>query len=186
MITAPTRLFTATILAAATLLTVPAAAQAPRRAGPIIADYGTVFAVPEPDLATPLTTPLKVDFDVSTSAGKPDQVNGGIETAARFLNMHAQAGVPAANLFVGIVLHGGAAKDALSNEAYRKRFGVDNPNLPLIEALVRAGARIYLCGQSAASRDITKADMAAPVKLALSAMTAHMVLQLDGYHVNPF
>jgi intracellular sulfur oxidation DsrE/DsrF family protein len=85
-----------------------------------------------------------------------------------------------------MVLHGGAAKDALSNEAYRKRFGVDNPNLPLLEALVQAGARIYLCGQSAGSRGITKADMAAPVKLALSAMTAHLVLQMDGYHVNPF
>jgi hypothetical protein len=31
------------------------------------------------------------------------------------------------------VLHGGAAKYALVDAAYRKRFGNDNPNLDLLE-----------------------------------------------------
>ncbi|MGE3277558.1 MAG: DsrE family protein [Vicinamibacterales bacterium] len=172
-------------LAVATALLSTAASAQTRSAGPIIENYGTVFAVPDPGLATPLDTPLKIRFDVSTGTEKPDQVNAAIDSAARFLNMHAQAGVPAANLSVGVVLHGGAAVSALSNEAYRKRFGVDNPNLALIEALAKAGTRIYLCGQSAASRGITRGDVATPVKVALSAMTAHLVLASEGYVLNP-
>ena len=64
--------------------------------------------------------------------------------------------------------------------------GIDNPNLPLLEALKRAGVRVYLCGQSAGSRGITAAEMAPSVQMALSAMTAHLVLNAEGYVLNPF
>ncbi len=100
--------------------------------------------------------------------------------------MHGKAGVSPERLKVAIVVHGAASKDVLSNDAYRKRHGVDNPNLPLLVALKKAGVRIYLCGQSAGSRDIAAAEMAAPVEMALSAMTAHLVLNSEGYVLNPF
>jgi len=67
--------------------------------------------------------------------------------------MHAQAGVPVENLHVACVFHGTAAKDVLTNEVYRERYGVDNPNEPLLEALAEAGAQMYLCGQSAFARN---------------------------------
>lgn len=164
-----------------------AGAQSPAPSkGPIIMDFGPVYTVPDPGLATPMLQELKLRFDVSESAADPKALNSRLETAARFLNMHGKAGVSPERLKVAIVMHGGAAKDALSNEAYRKRHGSDNPNLPLLMALKKAGVRLYLCGQSAGSRGIAATEVAAPVEMALSAMTAHLVLNSEGYVLNPF
>jgi intracellular sulfur oxidation DsrE/DsrF family protein len=47
--------------------------------------------------------------------------------------------------------------------------------------------RIILCGQSAAGLGLDEtADLLPGVEVALSAMTAHALLQQDGYTVNPF
>jgi intracellular sulfur oxidation DsrE/DsrF family protein len=46
--------------------------------------------------------------------------------------------------------------------------------------------RFILCGQSAAANGVKKADLIEGVELHLSAMTAHALLQQDGYTVNPF
>ena len=156
------------------------------RSGPVIDGYGAVYAVPDVDYDTPVDHVYRVVFDVSGSAESPDQINASINTLARFLNMHAQAGVPPENLQLALVLHGGAGKDALHHDAYRKRFGMENPNLPLLEALQEAGVRVYLCGQTASHRGYPKKDLAAPVQLALSAMTALVTLQAEGYELVAF
>lgn len=176
------------VLALATLIAPSVAgAQTPAPSrGPIIQDFGPVYTVPDPGLATPMLQELKLRFDVSETASDPKTLSARLETAARFLNMHGKAGVSAERLKVAVVVHGAASKDVLNNEAYRKRHGIDNPNLPLLEALKRAGVRVYLCGQSAGSRGIAAAEMAPSVQMALSAMTAHLVLNAEGYVLNPF
>ncbi len=170
------------------LATPPLAAQAlgPRHYGPIIEGYGGVFDVPSVDFITPTTQDYRAVFDVSLGADQPDQVNRRIETLARFLNMHGQAGVPIENMHLALVLHGTAGKDALSNAAYRERFGVANPNLPLLEALSEVGVQVYLCGQTAMSRGLPKEQLSEPVQLALSAMTMLATLQADGYSLISF
>jgi intracellular sulfur oxidation DsrE/DsrF family protein len=156
------------------------------RKGPVIEDYGPVFDVPRPDFATPRDRDYRVVFEVSAAPKEPDALAPAIVTVARFLNMHARAGVPTDRLHAALVLHGNAGKYALQNEAYRKRFGADNPNLDLIAQLQKAGARVILCGQTAASRGFPKEDLTPSVELALSAMTALVTLQQDGYALIPF
>jgi len=153
--------------------------------GPIIADYGPVFDVPDADFA-PTDGDYRLVFDVAQGMEDPSQVNRRIETLARFLNMHARAGVPADRMHLALVLHGTAGKDALNNAAFKARHGVDNPSLPLIQALHEAGVQIYLCGQTAYSRGLPKAELAEPVTLALSAMTALARLQAEGYGLIAF
>jgi intracellular sulfur oxidation DsrE/DsrF family protein len=166
--------------------TVTGQALSPRTTGPVIKDYGGVFDVPGIDFPTDQDREYRAVFDVSIGAPEVDQVNPRIDTLARFLNMHARAGVPLANMRLALVLHGTAGKDALGQAAYRERYGVDNPNLPLIEALRRAGVRIVLCGQTAHSRGLPVADLADPVEVALSAMTALITFQDEGYRLIPF
>lgn len=153
--------------------------------GPVIEGYGPVFAVPDVDFV-PTDMQYRLVFDVALGADDHSDVNRRIATLARFLNMHAQAGVPQENMQIALVLHGSAAKDVLQNGPYKDRFGVDNPNLPLIEALADAGVEIFLCGQSAYSRGLPKAELAEPVQLALSAMTALAALQSKGYGLIAF
>lgn len=153
--------------------------------GPVIEGFGPVFAVPDADFA-PKDAQYRLVFDVAEGAPNPEDVNRRIVTLARFLNMHAQAGVPRENMHLALVLHGSAGKDALDNAGFRERFGVDNPNLPLLEALSAAGVEILLCGQTAYSRGLPKSELAKPVQLALSAMTALATYQADGYGLIAF
>lgn len=153
--------------------------------GPMIEGYGPVFAIPDADFA-PTDVEYNLVFDVVQTAEEPSQVNRRIETLARFLNMHAAAGVPAENMNLALVVHGPAGKDLLDHAGYQARYGMDNPNVPLLEALADAGVAIYICGQTAYSRGLPKSELAEPVQMALSAMTALAAYQAKGYGLIAF
>jgi len=160
-------------------------AQQSTQAGPVIESAGAVFSV-SPDFMTPVDRDYKVAFEVATPSPNPERMNQSFNTVARFLNMHAQAGVPEARLSGAIVTHGAASFELLDDEAYREKFGVDNPNSALIRELIAAGQPVILCGQSAASRNVPIDGLIPGVQVALSAMTAFLVLQDEGYRVNPW
>lgn len=162
------------------------AAQSRPEAGPLIRSGGAVFSVPNPDFATPVDHTYRVVFDVAAGSQGEGEITTGFNSVARFMNMHAQAGVPADNLDLVLVVHGTAAKDLLRDDAYRERLGHDNPNTPLLTELLDAGVRVILCGQSAMGRGIPRDGLMSGVEMALSAMTAHQVLQARGYLENPF
>ena len=149
-------------------------------AGTIVKDYGKVASVPT---ALPLSegTTFKVAFDVAEAAAA-GSVNRRMASAARFLNMHGEAGIAVEDINVAIVVHGAAAMDLVNDE----RYGGENANAGLIAALVEAGVTIELCGQTAAYREITADDLLPGVELSLSAMTSHALLQQEGYTLNPF
>ena len=126
-----------------------------------------------------------VAFDVAEQ-GAQGKVNRRFESLARFLNMQARAGVPPEQVELALVVHGKAGFDLLDNKRFAEKFGGDNPNAPLLAALQKHGVRILLCGQSAAYNDIDHAQLLPGVEMALSAMTAHALLQQSGYTLNPF
>lgn len=154
-------------------------------AGPVFTVFGKVAAV-DTDVPVPPDTVFKVAFDISDAA-KPGEMSRAIDSAARFINMNAAAGVTPANIHVAIVVHGRAGFD-LTNQAFYASHNASatNGSEKLIAALLSHGAEFYLCGQSAAGLGIAKADMLPGVKMAVSAMTAHALLQQRGYTLNPF
>lgn len=154
--------------------------------GPIIKDYGKVWKIENPDFRVDVNKEYKVVFDIMNSPESHTEINKSIETAARFLNMHAQSGIPATNLKVALVVHNNASKDIITNEAYRNRFQVSNPNKELIESLIDSGVQVIFCGQSSLSRNIPRKELLNDVQLALSAMTALIQLQDEGYQLIKF
>ena len=144
--------------------------------GPIIEEFGAVATI-ESAPVLPSETILKVDFDIAKAAPEGG-INRSFDTAARFINMHAAAGLPLDQINVALVVHGPAASDLLAHDG--------NASAPLIAALIDAGATITLCGQTAAYRDIKPEDLLPGVTLSISAMTAHAQLQQAGYTLNPF
>jgi intracellular sulfur oxidation DsrE/DsrF family protein len=187
----PTRLvarLACTTAAALLLLPASALAQTPanRSTGPVILDFGPTFEVPAPDVGAPTDATYRVIFDIGQAADTPDGRSARFETVARFLNMHVKAGVPLENLDVVVAVHGTAGKDLLQDEAYRARYGMDNPNAALILALVEAGVEVALCGQTAASRGLPREDLLPGVKMALSAMTSLVTRQNQGYALIPW
>lgn len=154
--------------------------------GPVIKAFGPAADVTSSDFPMDKTRLHKVVFDVSKSPEDPETINSGFETLARYLNMHARAGVPVENMQLVLVVHGGAGKDVLNNAAYQERMQVDNPNLPLLKALAAAGVKTYICGQTAAYRGYTKGELAEVTGLALSALTVLDELQHQGYSLIAF
>jgi intracellular sulfur oxidation DsrE/DsrF family protein len=157
-----------------------------KKSGPIIADYGAVWDISQPDFKTDTSTTYKAVFDIMSTPDDPAVLNANLETAARFLNMHAQSGVPLAQLKVALVVHNKASKDMIHSKAYNKKFGVDNPNERLLKELMDAGADIIFCGQSSASRGFPKEDLVTGIQISLSAMTALIQLQNDNYRLIKF
>lgn len=151
--------------------------------GPIIDGYGATYPVETLDVATPTDQPYRLLFDVSTSPDAPDALNSALNTVARFLNMHARAGVPQDQMELAVVLHGTAGKYALASAAYRARYAVENTNLALLEALTEAGVAVYLCGQTAMHRGLPLDQLSPHIEVALSALTVVASLSTQGYTV---
>lgn len=170
---------------AASMLMAAAAATQPTRedlhTGPLIESFGRHVDLPDADFETRTDHVYRVAFEILQPLQAPERVHGRLEAAARFMNMHAHAGVPQENLQMKLILHGGGTRTAMTNEAYRKRYDVDNPSLPLLGALADAGVEIFLCEQSRVLIGLDASEVAAPIKSALSAMTAVVTLQADGY-----
>ena len=155
--------------------------QAKKVQGKIIKDYGETYLVDNPDSETEIDSELKVIFDVAKSTEDKSMLNNNLEFAARFLNMHANAGMKLEQLKAAMTVHADASHDVLNNEAYRAIYGVDNPNTKLINDLTEVGVDIVLCGQAAAKRNIKREDLNPNVKVALSATTAIIQYQNKGY-----
>lgn len=154
-------------------------------AGPAIPDYGKIApvkgAAPFPEGAH-----FKVRFDTREQADAGG-LNRTFTSAARFINMHAAAGVPLDKLELAIVIHGGAVHDVVNATRYALvSEEKENANAALIAALMKKGVKFYVCGQSAAYYDVEKEDLLPEVELSLSAMTAHALLDAEGYSLNPF
>jgi len=166
-------------------LAAPAAGQNAFRPGPAIADFGPVAPV-EADMPIPADAAFRIRFDVANAA-VPGQRSRQLESVARLVNMLAAAGVGQDRVQLAIVVHGGATLDLLAPEAFAARHGgAANANAPLIAALAGRGVEILLCGQSAAAQDVRRETLLPPVRVALSAMTAHALLAQRAYSLNPF
>lgn len=162
--------------AALFFLITPALAQdAEFNTGPVLNDFGPHAAVAG---AAPIATDavFHVSFDTSTKA-EDGAANRTLTSAARFINMHAAAGVDPGNIKLAVVVHGKAVHDVVA---------ASDANLAVIDALTSNTVRIIVCGQSAAYYGVAATDLAPRVEMALSAMTAHALLQQGGYSLNPF
>jgi intracellular sulfur oxidation DsrE/DsrF family protein len=117
--------------------------------------------------------------DQDTSAKK--DFNQGLTWVERQLNLHESSGIPRKNIHPVIVVHGDALDALLTNEKYKKKYGIDNPNIPLIKELQSYGANILVCGQAMTWGKLEKQDLLPGIKQALSAQTAITSYLVRGY-----
>ncbi|MEP2988378.1 MAG: DsrE family protein [Parasphingorhabdus sp.] len=173
-------------LLALTLAASPASAQLDGFAtGPVFENFGPTAKV-ETNVEIPKDTIFKIAFDIKDKA-KPEKLNRSFESVARFINMHVAAGVPIENIKLVVVVHGGAAIDLTRDTVYKAHHeGPSNPSAAAIAKMQDQGVEFHLCGQSAAAYKIKNADLLPGVKMSLSAMTSHALLQQQGYTLNPF
>jgi intracellular sulfur oxidation DsrE/DsrF family protein len=160
-------------------VTAPLAAEEPVFSYPLIKGYGGIAV--QPDAVEPPRRGAKIVFDI-TADSKPGEVQRGIEAVARYLNLNAQVGLAPSDMKLALVLHGGATRCALNDEAYVRATGAPaNPNLLLLRELQKHGVELFVCGQSLARNKFPSRDVAKELIIAASAMTVNVNKQLDGY-----
>ena len=127
----------------------------------------------------------RVVFPVARHPDDPEALSFKLEQISRYLNAHAQNGIPRENMDVAVVIYGPSLRITLDNDAYQARFGIDNPNYDAIMELAAAGVPLYACGQSMGNQEVVKEELASPVKVALTSMTILVDLQQQGYALMP-
>ena len=164
----------------AVLLAAPAAATD----GPVFKGFGTHTPV-EHNVAIPKGMALRHVYDVTKAAS--GKLNPGFETAARFINSHVANGVSERDVAVAVVVHGPAIVELTKPEVYAARnSGTSNASEAMVKEMLAKGVRFLVCGQAANAMGVKKADLLPGVELAISASSAHAILQAQGYTLNPF
>lgn len=148
---------------------------------PAIAGYGPVHPLPDASVQPSKHRVYKALFDVTSGASDPSKPAGGLVHVARAVNVFASAGVPLKHLHFVAILHGPATAAVLTDEAYKKKFGVDNPNIPLIAALRKAGVHVDVCGQALADNGFEHDWVNKDVRIDLSALATTVIYGDKGY-----
>jgi len=113
-----------------------------------VKDFGKVYHVP---FATDRPDPnmqYKIVFEASVETFDSSVIYPPLEHLARLYNLHVYGGVPQKNLDVVLVLGGNGIAVEMNNESYRKRYGIDNPNLKILAQLKAAGIKLNGCSQA--------------------------------------
>jgi intracellular sulfur oxidation DsrE/DsrF family protein len=155
----------------------------PQYINPRIREYGKVVKLPAAAHLPRNNSRIVVDI---TKGGDPAELNSAIEKVCRFVNIYAGAGKDSAKVDIAVVLHGDATLAVLNHDAYTTRFKTkSNPNLKCLSELKKAGVEVCVCGQSLIGKDAKPSEVSEHVDVAVSALTALVNLQTDGYAYLP-
>lgn len=160
--------------------------QAPLRVNPVIKDFGGIFEIPYAVEKPDPKIIYNIVIEVERAGDKPDTVNWALNNVARLLNLHAVGGVPSRNMNVILAIHGGATYSTMTNEAYREKYKMDNPNLKLYKELREAGVKMFVCGQSLVARQVDRNRLVPEVKISVSMLTILTTYQMKGFAVMKF
>ena len=148
---------------------------------PVIPSYGGVYdadwVVEKPDP----NQEYKVVIDIATGANDKTQPFYSLVNVARLMNLHVMGGASKEKMSVVLAIHGGAVWSILNDEEYNKKYGVDNPHVPLFKELKAAGVKIFVCSQSMIGRQLTPDMITEEVVPATSMLTTLTTYQLKGY-----
>jgi len=145
---------------------------------PVAAEVPGAHELPDP----------KMDYKIVWGIGQgakdhTAEINPALPTLARYVNTLAKWGVPKSKRHIIVMFHQRSDDFdiVMTNEAFKAKYGKDNPNDPLISALKKAGVEFRACGQAVVGRKIDVKDVNPDIQVDLWAMTSFFNLQMKGY-----
>jgi intracellular sulfur oxidation DsrE/DsrF family protein len=141
----------------------------------------SITEIPDPRMRYKLL--LEDVFPIKDSVSAKE-VNGGLAEVGRIINLHIASGIPKNKLDIVVVVHGPALFSLYTNPEYHKKYGIDNPNIAMMDELVKNGVRFIVCGQAMNFLDIKKEELDPRVHISLTAQTVLSGYQLKGYVLN--
>lgn len=174
------------------LVATSAFAQTPSRApwpapqAPVIPAADGYVVIPGAAVPPDPALTYRAIFDASRNAPKPTELLPALNMAGSELNAFAVARVPPGHVKFAVVFHGAALDGLLDDAHYKARFGVRNPNLPVLQQFKKAGVELLVCGQNLASDHIDPRSLSPAVTVASDALIVLMAFQNRGYALLSF
>jgi intracellular sulfur oxidation DsrE/DsrF family protein len=164
----------------------PAAPPWPAPVAPAISGADGFVIIPGAVLPPERDRTYRAVFDATRAAEQPDQLVPALNMAGSELNGLGASHVPLSQANFVVVFHGPAVDGILDAAHYREKFHVDNPNLPVLAAMRKAGVQLYVCGQYLAFEHIDPHTLSPDVKVASDALIVLIRHQNDGYALMSF
>lgn len=146
--------------------------------------YAVAVEVPNAHELPDPSLDYKIAWSIARGADDPTtEINPTLPVIARYVNTLAKWGVPASKRHIIVMFHQRSDDFdiVLGNQAFKAKYGKDNPNVALIAALKKAGVEFRACGQAVVGRKIDAKDVNPDIQIDLWAMTTFMNLQMKGY-----
>jgi len=90
-------------------------------------------------------------------------------------------GVPLTHAQFAVVFHGGALDGILDDAHYKAKYGIANPNLPVLKKLKEQGTELYVCGQNLVAAQVDPKTLTPEVTVASDALLVLIALHQKGY-----
>lgn len=176
------------IVAAIALTTTAGFASAnkePKWETPLIKGYGPIKYYKDAAIQPDKNLDYKVVFKI-TNDKRRKGVNDKLWHMARLMNLLYTAGIKKEHIHIVGIIAGKATYLVLNNQAYKKRFRTQNPNMDLLKQLTQHGAKLYVCDQALAEHHIDqKKDMNKYIMPSLSGIIDLPTYELKGYALIP-
>lgn len=156
------------------------------RVNPVIKNFGGIYDISEATVKPDSSLEYKIVIDVLGGSDDPKEIDASLNNVARMLNLHAVGGVDISQMKVVLAIHGKSTYSTMSDDAYSAKFGVNNPNTPLIKELREAGVKLTVCGQSLIGRKVGVEQLLPELEVATSMLTTITTYQLKGYALLKF
>ena len=128
----------------------------------------------------------KAIYDATKTPKDPSQILPALNMAGSELNALEVYGISVTHAQFVIVFHGAAINGILDNYNYKKKYGIDNPNLKVLGELKRARVQLFVCGQNLLAENIDLKTISPDVTVASDALIVLMTFQNDGYALMSF
>lgn len=153
---------------------------------PVISQADGFVVIPTAKMQPDKNHIYKAIYDATKDSKDPSQILPALNMAGSELNALVVSHVPLSNAKFVIVFHGAAIYGILDNASYKKKYGVDNPNLKVLSELKKAGTQLFVCGQNLLSENIDLKTVSSDVTIASDALIVSMTFQNNGYALMSF
>jgi len=153
---------------------------------PVVPTADGFFVIPGAALPPDAKHVYRAIYDATRGAEDPRQLLPALNMAGSELNALGASHVPLANARFVVVFHGGALDGILDAAHYKAKFGVENPNLPVLARMKELGVELYVCGQNLLFEKRDPKSLAPEVKVASDALIVLMTYQNEGYALLSF
>jgi intracellular sulfur oxidation DsrE/DsrF family protein len=155
-------------------------------ASPAIPEADGFVIIPAAQHPPSKTRTYKAVWDATKFPNDSTLLLPALNNAGAELNALAVSKIPLSNAKFVIVFHGGALFGILDNEHYKAHYGIDNPNLKVLEELKKAGVKLFVCGQNLLAEKIDPKIISKDVTVASDALIVLMDYQNAGYALMSF